>query len=179
MTEVAENYAQALYGLAKDEGVDTAVLQQLETLGKAISQEPAFLRLLASQNLSKEQRCSIIEESFRGKVHDYVLNFLKLLTEKQRIRCFQDCCKAYRAQYNEDRGIVCVKAVTAVEMTPAQTDKLQKKLEQITGKQVELKNKVDPACVGGVRLDYEGKCIDGTLQNRLTDLGNLLKNTVL
>lgn len=179
MTDIAVNYAQALYGLAKDEGADTAVLQQLETLREAFSEEPAFLQLLASPNLGKEQRCSIIDESFRGKVHGYVLNFLKLLTEKQRIRCFADCCKAYRAQYNADRGIISVMAVTAVALTPAQEDKLRKKLEQVAGKRVELKNKVDPACVGGVRLDYEGKCIDGTLQNRLTDLGNLLKNTVL
>ena len=179
MTEVAVNYAQALYSLAKDEGVDTIVLQELTALQTAFSQEPGFVGLLASPNLSKEQRCSVIDESFGGKVHIYVCNFLKLLTEKQRIRCFDDCCKAYQKQYNEDRGIISVLAVTAVALTAQQAEKLQKKLEQVTGKTVDLKNKVDPACMGGVRLDYEGKCIDGTLQSRMADLGNLLKNTVL
>ena len=41
---------------------------------------------------------AIIDESFGGKVHVYVLNFLKLLTEKQCIRCFEDCCKVYQKQ---------------------------------------------------------------------------------
>lgn len=179
MTQVAVNYAQALYSLAKEENLDTDILQDLSTLQAAFAQEPAFLRLLASPNLSKDQRCSIIDESFGGKVHIYVQNFMKLLTQKRRIGCFEDCCKVYRAQYNEDRGIIAVSAVTAVALTAAQTEKLQSKLEQITGKCVELKNKVDPACIGGVRLDYDGKRIDGTLKNRLADLSDLLKNTVL
>ena len=179
MTEVAVNYAQALYGLAKEEALDTAILQELDALQEAFSQEPAFLQLLASPNLSKEQRCSIIDESFDGKVHLYVRNLLKLLTEKRRIRCFEDCCKAYRTQYNDDHGIVSVVAVTAVALKPEQSEKLQSKLEQVTHKRVALKNKVDPACIGGVRLDYDGKRVDGTLKNRLADLSDLLKNTVL
>ena len=179
MTEVAVNYAQALYGLAKEEALDTAILQELTALQEAFSQEPAFLQLLGSPNLSKDQRCRIIDESFEGKVHVYVLNFLKLLTQKRRIGCFEDCCKAYRAQYNEDRGIITVLAVTAVALTALQTEKLRSKLEQVTHKKVDLKNKVDPACIGGVRLDYDGKRVDGTLKNRLADLSDLLKNTVL
>lgn len=179
MTEAAVNYAQALYSLAKEEDLDTALLQELDTLREAFSQEPAILRLLASPNLSKDERCAIIDESFRGKVHIYVLNFLKLLTQKRRIGCFADCCKAYRAQYNEDHGIVSVLAVTAVALTDAQADRLRSKLEQVTGKTVELKNKVDPACIGGVRLDYDGKRVDGTVKNRLDSIGEMLKNTVL
>jgi F0F1-type ATP synthase delta subunit len=38
---------------------------------------------------------------------------------------------------------------------------------------------VDAACIGGVRLDYDGKRVDGTVSNRLEKLGSLLKNTVL
>ena len=48
-----------------------------------------------------------------------------------------------------------------------------------TGKTVDLINQVDPAVLGGVRLDYDGKRVDGTVQNRLDTIGSLLKNTVL
>lgn len=179
MTDVAVNYGQAIYSLAKEASVDTAVLHQLDALQDAFAQEPGFLRLLASPDLSKDQRCAVIDESFRGKVHEYLLNFLKLLVEKRRIGCFFDCCRVYRDQYNQDHGIVSVYAVTAVALTQTQHEKLRSKLEKITGKTVELKNKLDPACLGGVRLDYDGKCIDGTVKNRLDSVGELLKNTVL
>jgi len=66
-----------------------------------------------------------------------------------------------------------------VPLDKAQTAKLTAKLEKITGKTVELTSRTDPACLGGVRLDYDGKRVDGTVQNRLDAIRSLLKNTVL
>ena len=179
MTGVGANYAQALYSLAKDEGEQTQILGQLGCLDEAFSAEPDFLRLLATPSLSKDERVRIIDESFRDKVHPYVLNFMKLLTEKGYARQFCDCAKAYKQLYNEDNGIVTVRAVTAVKLTVQQQEKLLEKLQQVTGKKVELQTKVDPACMGGIRLDYDGKQVDGTVKNRLDSIGALLKNTVL
>ena len=179
MSQIGNTYAQALYSLIKDEGDTKSVLQQLTALEESFRAEPDFLRLLDTPNLSKDQRCRILDDSFRGRIDPYVLNFLKLLTEKGYIRRFSDCCQAYREQYNEDNGILPVCAVTAVPLNEAQTAKLTAKLNKITGKTVELTNRIDPACLGGVRLDYDGKRVDGTVQSRLDAIRSLLKNTVL
>lgn len=174
MTGNAENYAQALYSLAMDEGLAETVFNQMVTLDTAFSQEPDFLHLLATPNITKEQRLSILDDSFRGKVQVYVLNFLKLLTEAGYIRAFSGCVKAYRRQYYADHGIVSVVAVTAVPLTDGQHEKLRRKLEMVTGKKIELHCRVDPACIGGVRLDYDGKRIDGTVKNHLDSMRRLL-----
>ena len=87
--------------------------------------------------------------------------------------------KAYVAQYNQDNGILPVLAVTAVALTAEQQMRLQEKLQQVTGKTVQLQNRVDPGCLGGVRLDFDGKRVDGTVQNRLETLRRQLNNTVL
>lgn len=179
MSQAAGNYGQALYDLAREENLDTVILEQLEALNESFSQEPEYLRLLAAPNLSKAERCGILDESFRGKVEPYLLNFMKILTEKGYIRQFPGCCKAYRSAYNTDHGIVCVRAVSAVELTAAQKEKLTKKLEAITGKSIQLENRLDPKVLGGIRLDYEGIQVDGTVKNRLDTVANMLKNTVL
>ena len=176
MTQIGNTYAQGLYALAKDEGLSETVLQQLDMLKTAFAEEPDFCRLLSTPNLSKEERLAVLDNSFRGKVHPYVLNFLKILTERGYMGHFADCCRAYRAQYNQDNGILPVTAVTAVELSRSQRDKLREKLEMITGKTVELINRIDPDCLGGVRLDYDGKRVDGTVKNRLDSLAALLKN---
>jgi len=112
MTQVGNVYGEALYDLARSEGLDQQILGELSVLNASFCQEPEFLRLLAAPNVSKEERCQIIESSFRGKVHPYVLNFLKILTEKGYPRHFSDCCEAYRERFNADHGILPVKAVT-------------------------------------------------------------------
>lgn len=179
MTQAANTYAQALYDLAKDEGFAQQILKELDVLKQAFDREPEFIRLLSAPNLPKAERCGILDESFRGSVHIYVLNFLKILTEKGYIRQFSDCCKAYRQHYNADNGILTVQAVTAVALTEEQSARLTEKLTKQTGKTVELVNRIDPSILGGVRLDYDGKRVDGTVKNRLDTIGNLLKNTVL
>jgi F-type H+-transporting ATPase subunit delta len=180
MTEVGAVYGQALYDLALSEGIAKAVLDEMVVLEHCFTvEEPEFLRLLSTPNLTKQERCHILDESFRGEIQPYLLNFMKILTEKGYIRHFSDCCTAYREQYYKDNDILLVKAVTAVPMTPEQLQKLTQKLMTITGKQIELRNRVDPECLGGVRLDFDGKRLDDTVAHRLDAIRGVLKNTVL
>ena len=179
MTQVGSVYGEALYSLALEEKLSAQILEELSVLELSFRAEPDFIRLLGTPNLSVQERCKILDDSFRGKVHAYVLNFLKILTEKGYMRHFFDCCKAYEESYNRDNGILPVIAITAVPLDPAQAEKLTAKLCQITGKQVKLNNRVDPQVLGGVRLDYDGKRLDDTVSHRLDAVRGLLKNTVL
>lgn len=179
MTEAGTVYGQALYDLAKSEGLTEQILKELSVLRRSFEEEPDFIRLLSTPALTKQERCDILDQCFRNKCHLYLLNFLKILTEKGYIRHFSHCCDAYRDQYNRDNGILPVTAVTAVPITEAQQKKLIAKLEALTGKTVEFHSRIDASCLGGVRLDYDGKRVDDTVAYRLDTLRARLKNTVL
>ena len=179
MSQIATTYAQALYDLANEENLTETVLQQLTALQQAFAEEPEYLRLMTAASLSKEERCRILDEAFRGKAEPYVLNFMKILTEKGYMRHFAYCAEAYEDRYNRDKGILRVTAITAVPLTAEQTDKLTGKLSRITGKKIDLHNRIDPKCLGGVRLDYDGKRLDDTVSHRLDSIRDLLKTDVL
>ena len=179
MTEIANVYGGALYDLAKDENLTAQFYKEVDVLNQAFTDEPAFVQLLSSVSLSKAERCQVLEDCFRDKIHPYVMNFLKILTEKGYIRHFSGCCKVFRERYNTDNGILPVTAVTALPLSDALRKKLTDKLSTVTGKQIELTCKVDPDCLGGVRLDYDGKRLDDTVSHRLDAVRGLLKNTVL
>ena len=179
MTQAASVYAQALYDLAKDEGLGKTILEELAVLKKVFSDTPQYSKLLSTPDIPKQERCGVLDEAFRGKVHPYVLNFMKILTEKGYIRDFPHCCDAYRSFYNEDNGILVVKAVSAVALTSAQVEKLTEKLSATTGKTIDLQCSIDATALGGLRLNYDGKQVDGTVKTKLDAIGKLLKNTVL
>lgn len=179
MTQVGNVYGSALYDLAKSEDLTDEILVQITALEEGFDREPSFLRLLAAPNLSKQERCGILDDSFRGRVHPYVLSFLKIITGKGYPRFFGDCCRVYRDHYNRDNGILPVRAVTAVALTAQQKMKLSGKLSALTGKKVYLQNRVDPGVLGGIRLDYDSKRLDDTVSHRLDALRYLLKRTVL
>ena len=179
MSQVGTVYGQALYSLAKEEQLMDDVLQELCCLDEAFQAEPDFLRLLSAPNVAVQERCDLLNQSFRGKVQPYVLNFLKLLTEKGFVRHFHECVTAFQDLYNEDHNILPVRVVTAIELTPEQNQRLADKISQITGKTAKLNCRVDPGCIGGVLLDYDGKRVDGSVATRLDSIRQLLKNTVL
>ena len=72
-----------------------------------------------------------------------------------------------------------VTAVTAVALSEAQSGKITEKLHKITGKNIILHNRIDPAVLGGVRLDYDGQRLDDTVSHHLDAVRELLSKTVL
>ena len=59
---------------------------------------------------------------------------------------------------------------TAVALTEAQAQALKERLEKISGKTVLLTQKTDSTVLGGIRVELEGKQLDGTVQERLSSL---------
>ena len=179
MTDAANVYGQALYELARDEGLAQTILSELKVLRESFTQEPGFLQLLSAPSVPKQERCQILDSTLRSKVHPYVLNFLKILTEKGYIRHFTGCCDVFSRQFNRDNGILEMTAVTAAPLSDELRRKLESKLSALSGKTIDLTCRVDPGILGGVRLDWDGKQLDGTVRRRLDDIRDILRNTVL
>lgn len=179
MTNVATVYGEALYALARDEKLTDAILPQLEMLEQCFDRQPDYLDLLNCQSLPKQERCALLDESIASSIHPYLLNFLKILVEKGYIRQFSPCCNVYRQSYYRDNGILPVTAVTALPLSREQTQRLSDKLSAQTGKTILLTNKVDKELLGGMRLNYDGKQVEDSIANRLENIRQTLKNTVL
>ena len=170
MTETAKMYGGSLYDLAAEEGLETRILGELDEVQQLLKQNPDYLRLLSTPSVLNRERCGLLDEVLRDQVHLYGLNFVKILCEKGTLRELSGCARAYRVRYNQAHGILEATATTAVAMTEQQAKSLHEKLEKLTGKTIDLKTKVDPAVLGGIRLDIEGTELDGTVQNRLASL---------
>ena len=179
MTDLGTVYGGALYQLSAEEEISGEILSQLQVLDDSFRENEDFLTLMSSPALPKAERCGILQESFGGVVHPYVLNFLKILTEEGHIRQFSQCYGAFRRKYNEANNILPVTAVSAIALSEGQLQRLADKLSSATGATIELKNLVDPECLGGIRLDLEGKRLDDTVAHRLQEIRELLQKTVL
>ena len=179
MTGTERVYGDALYDLALEEGLTDVIGGQLSALRQSFREEPGFLKLLSEPSIPKAERLALIGDSFDGTLHQYLLSFLKLLTEQGRIRAFDGCCGQFKLRYDEDNGIVPVRAVTAVALSQALRTRLEEKLRDLNGKTPDVTYVVDPDCLGGVLLDLDGSRLDGTVRHRLEDMKQVLRNTVL
>lgn len=172
-------YGQALFDLALEERLEERLLEELEAVCALFGEEPRYIRLLSLPDLPKADRRALLDESLGGRVHPYLLNFLKLLLDRRALPQLPACRDAYLRAYRLHAGILPVTAVTAVPLKPAQLQALEAKLTETTGKRIQLTTRLDPSVLGGVRLELPGKQLDGTLRARLDGLQTALRRMVL
>ena len=167
MTNLAREYGEGLYELAREEELRPMIHEQLCDIQRLLRQEPDFIRLLCSRAVERTQRLRIVDETFANRVHPYVTNFMKLLVQKEHFDAFMMCCDWIHQRYNDDYGIVEASVTSAVPLTDEQRAALRVKLSGISGKQVSLIESVDRAVIGGIRVEMDGRRYDNTIQDRL------------
>ena len=168
-------YGGALYDLAKEEGLSAQILAELGMFAAVFRENADYRKLLTEPSIPKSEREALLDEAWKDAIHPYTLNFVKLLCANGTVGQLPDCEAVYHARYNEDNGILAVRAVSAAPMRGELQEKLRKKLEEKTGKRVELTVSVDPALIGGVKLTMDGVQYDGTVRHHLDELQRILQ----
>jgi F-type H+-transporting ATPase subunit delta len=179
MTTATSLYGQSLYDLAAEEGLSEEILMQMEAVEKIFAENPDYITLLLEPSIPRRERLGLLEEAFKDQLHPYLLNFLMILLENNLLRGFGSCSRTYRGSYYKDHGIAEATVTSAVALTDEQSDSLKAKLEKISDKRILLRQKVDSSLLGGLRVEIEGKLLDGTVMGRLTDLRKKVSETVL
>ena len=167
MTEFGREYGEGLYALCAEEKLDQAVLDEVQAIRKAFRENEAFLHLLGNMSMSKEERVRIVDETFKGQIHEYTLNFLKILVERGAIHAFSECAAAYQESYFRDHQVAVAEVTTANPLNEEQKNRLREKLKKLSGKEIVFKEKTDPSVMGGVLLQMDGKRYDNTVRHRL------------
>ena len=167
MTEFGREYGEGLYALCAEEKIERDALKEMRTLKAVLRDNADFIRLLSNMTLSKQERVSIVDAAFKGNVHEYVLNFLKILVERGAAHAFSECADAFEAAYNREHGVVQAEVTVAQPLNEDQKKKLVARLQAMTGREVVVKEKIDPSVLGGVLLQMDGKRYDNTVLHRL------------
>ena len=169
MRDTGRIYGNSLYSLAKENGVENEILEQLNAIGEGFGENAALFAELDAPQVGAGEKMALIDRIFEG-CHPYLINTLKLLTESRRASAVGYMAKQYRAAYNKDKGISEVTAISAVPLSPENEEKLVLKLKKLLGGEIALTNKVDPSILGGVVIRTEGLQIDGGLRSRLDEI---------
>ena len=167
MTGTAREYGEGLYELARDEHLLEELHGELTEIGALLKEQPGFIRLLSSRAIERDSRIRVVDETFGGRAHVFIVNFMKLLVEKERIDCLEDCVKWFHQRYNEDMDIVEAQVTSAVPLSENDQEALRQKLQQMSGKKIHLITQVDSSVIGGVRVEMDGRRYDNTIQNKL------------
>lgn len=179
MTQTARLYGGSLYELAAEEQLADVILTQMQQIKDLFRENPEYLCLLKEPSVSIKDRKDLIEEAFGTQAERYLVNFIKMLCERNLLGEYEGCCAAFTQRYNADRGIAEAVVTSVVTLTDAQMTALKEKLEKLSGKHIVLTQKMDPSVLGGIRVELEGTQLDGTVQGRLSDISKKLNELII
>ena len=164
---VSVRYAKALLAYAKAQGKEDEIRQEVKRLNEHFIQLPALQRAMINPVLPDERKLELLREAAGGEgVSEELMRFFRLVLGARRESYLPFMMLSYAHLYNDDKGIIAGKLVTA---TP--NDKLAKKLEQQmrqdANKTLVLDTKVDPQLIGGFILQVEDRRLDASVANQL------------
>jgi F-type H+-transporting ATPase subunit delta len=171
-------YGGSLYELAAEEQLTDAMLEQVQEIRQIFRENPEYVRLLQEPSVPIKERTGLIETAFGTQAERYLVNFLKLLCERGILGEYAGCCEEFVQRYNADHNIAEAVVTSAVELTEEQAAALTERLRQISGKKISLTRKTDPSILGGLRVELEGKQLDGTVQSRLSGISRKLNEVM-
>ena len=174
----AANYAEALFSLSEELRETETVLSDVKTARDVLLANRDYFKLTDTPAIGVPEKLSLINRAF-ATLGENVRNLLSLLCERHSVHLFPEIAKEYISLYNENRGICPAEVTSAVALTDEQIARIRIKLEQLTGKTIIIKNKIDKELLGGIKLAVMGKQFDGSLKARLTSIENGLKTTIL
>lgn len=179
MTKTARLYGGSLYDLAVEEGIADELMEQTQQVRALFRENPDYVRLLSLPTLAFEERAGLIDAAFGEDAQKYLVNFIKLLCERGHLGEFAGCCEEFTRRYNADHNITQAVVTSAVPLTKQQEEALCARLEKMSGKQVRMSVRTDPSIIGGLRVEMDGKALDGTVQGRLEGISRRLEQAAL
>ncbi|MBU5427836.1 F0F1 ATP synthase subunit delta [Tissierella pigra] len=171
---VSSRYALALFEAGLDMDRNNEFNKELDFLKAVFESEAKLLQIFNHPRISKSEKKSLIDNIFKGKLSEEMINFLYIIVDKRREGFILDIIEKYKEIFNEHENILNVVAITAIPMKESSKEKLKSVLSSRLNKKVELSNKVDKTVIGGVLLRVENRIIDGTVKGQLESIGKAL-----
>ena len=171
-------YAEALFSLSLEEGKCDKVYEDAHIALGALSESMEYLSILDTPHLSIDERVAMIDSAF-GSLDGHLTNLIKILAEAKRAHLLVKILREYESLYDEYKGIFNAHVTSAVAMSDGQVEGLRIKLRSLTGKEPRIINTVDPSVLGGIKLRFEGKQVDGTVKGRLEGFEKKLRDLVI
>ena len=173
---LAGRYAVALFELAAEDGVVSAVESDLETLSAALAESSELASLITNPQLGRTAKAGAIEQVAKLlELNTLTRRFLGVLAENRRLAELPRMIRAFRDIAAAQRGEVSADVISAHPLTEDQLSTLKAKLTAREGRTVKLTSSVDPDMLGGLIVTIGSKRIDGSIRTRLNALTQAMK----
>ena len=166
----ARRYAEAAFQIAARDGTTDEWQARLGQLA-AVLEDARMARLAGNPALPPAERERVLLAALGWEGSDEpAVNLVRLLLRRGRIGLAGSIAAEFRRLVQQSRGIVGATVSAAAPLSAAEEDAVRRRLEAMTGRQVDLTVVIDPELIGGVAVRIGDRMIDASVRGRLRRL---------
>jgi F-type H+-transporting ATPase subunit delta len=173
---MAGRYATALFDLAHETNAIDAVKADLERFDALVAEIGDLERLVRSPVFSADQQLDALGAVLdRAAIGGVAAKFLKLVTSNRRLFAVRDMIRGYRELVALHNGEATAEVTVAEPLKDEHIEALRAALKSVSGKDVDLDIKVDPAIIGGLVVKLGSRMVDTSLRTKLNAIKHAMK----
>jgi F-type H+-transporting ATPase subunit delta len=175
---VAGRYASALFGLASDQKAVPATAAALNSFQALMDESDDLQRLMKSPVFKVgSQMEAVTALATKAKISGLALNFLKLMCQNRRLAAVPSTIASFNTLVAQSKGETTAEITSAEALSAKQLADLKTALKSVTGSDVALVTKTDPAILGGLIVKVGSRMMDNSLRTKLNSLKVAMKGT--
>ena len=169
MEEIAQVYARSLFEVAKEHEEVDEIHDQLGEFADVLDKNRQLQTFFFSPYFSAEEKKDGIGKVVQG-ANEHFLNFLKLVAERHRVAALFRIRREYDALWREENKLLEVRVTSAKPLDEELVSSIGKRIEEQTGRRIDLDANVDPDVIGGLVLRVGNLVMDASVRGRLERL---------
>ena len=162
----ARRYAQAVFQLAVEFDELEKWLDDLMILADSVTSSQ-FLDFMSQPRVPTAAKLEVIRESLGDSVGRLATNLISLLATRNIAHILPEIADQYQELLDSHQGIERAEVVSAVPLSDAQHRRAVDVLEGLSGREVRLSTRVDPALLGGMIMRIGDRVVDGSTRSKL------------
>lgn len=180
--------AERLAGVYASAGLDAAggigeqeqVVNELEAIvGEVLSLDSRLQQIFASVLIAAEEKTSMLDRLFGGKVSTTTLNLLKVMARHKRLNLLRDVAKVSRKLWQDRSGRIPVELETANPLDATLENEILVAFGDVLGADPIVTQRVNPDLIAGFVIRVGDRVYDGSIQTRLEQMRlNMIERAV-
>ena len=148
----------------------SSIEAELFAFGKAVSSSPDLELAVGSKLGTSAAKAELVESLLAKKASVQTVAIVSHLVQQPRGRRINELLRYAASIVADQAGMSIATVTTATDLAPAQLERLRAGLAKSYGRELRVNLVVDPALIGGVRVQIGDDVIDGSVASRLNEL---------
>ena len=166
-------YANSLFQISKEENLEKLFFDNIEFLDKIFRENLDIIKILEIPTINKKEKKEIIDKIFKEKLNLYVINFIKLLIDNNRVSLLLKITNKYKEKYYSDNNIIEITIISAFDLNNFEKEEIEERCKSLFHKEIISNYVIDKNIIGGFIIKTNNMLYDMSVK---TKLENIKKN---